>query len=128
MTRGLPQPSKAFTGRSRSTLAAGRCKDAIVGRWLIVVDVHPCCDAVMVATEPTPPRSGAAHAPLMNALGRSKAVAVVGPRKRVDHEEEASAAVAARVVMFSSRTCAPRLRHHLATAEWMASLMSARAS
>ena len=65
---------------------------------------------------------------MMNALDGIKAVAVAGPLKHVDHEEEASAAVAAHVVTFSSRTCAPRLRHHLATAEWMASLMSARAS
>ena len=100
----------------------------MVGRWFIVVGVHPCCDAVMVASEQHGHRSGAAHAPLMNALDRGKAVAVAGLRKHVDHGEEASAAMAAHVVMFSSRTCAPRLRHHSASAEWMVSLMSAHAS
>ena len=129
LSRGpLLRPPTASASRLLSTLTAGRCKDATLDRWFNAVDVYSCCGAVTVAAEQHRHRSGTAHAPLMNALDRGKAVAVAGLRKHVDHGEEASAAMAAHVVMFSSRTCAPRLRHHLATAEWMASLMSARAS
>ena len=100
----------------------------MVGRWFTAVGVNLWYDAVTVATERDVDRQQCSAFSMMNAGGGTTTVDMAGPRKLVDLVEEASAAVAAHVVMFSSRTCAPRLRHHLATAEWMASLMSARAS